>query len=88
MNSMDKTNNVTKNFTTTTIDFNKYQIIAVFDNIKTTGGYSIDITSVVENRNNIVVTIKRLLTGDNSTVMTQPFHIVKIPKTTKPIVFE
>lgn len=88
MNSMNARNNVTNNFTTTTIDFDKYQIIAVFDNIKTTGGFSIDITNVVENQNNIVVTIKNLLTGGDSAIMTQPFHIIIIPKTTKPVVFQ
>lgn len=88
MNSMNANNNQTNNFTTTTIDFNKFQIIAVFDNIKTAGGYSIDITTVVENQKNIVVTIKRLLTGGDNTVMIQPFHIVKIPKSTKLVVFQ
>jgi hypothetical protein len=88
INSMNKRSDITKNFTSTTIDFDKYQIIAVFDNIKTTGGFSIDITNIVENQNNIVVTIKNLLTGGDSTVMTQPFHIVKMPKSTKPVVFQ
>ena len=89
MNSMNRTNNVTKNFTTTTIDFNKYQVIAVFDNIKTAGGYSIDIITIVENQNNIVVTIKHFSDGViAATVITQPFHIVKILKKRKLIVFQ
>ena len=88
MNSMNANNNQTNNFTTTTIDFNKFQIIAVFDNIKTAGGYSVDITTVVENQNDIVVTIKHLSNGGITTVMTQPFHIVKIPRTTKPVIFQ
>ena len=88
MNSMNANNNQTNNFTTTTIDFNKFQIIAVFDNIKTAGGYSVDITTVVENQNDIVVTIKHLSNGGIITVMTQPFHIVKIPRTTKPVIFQ
>lgn len=89
MNSMNRTNNVTKNFTTTAIDFNEYQVIAVFDNIKTTGGFSIDITNVEENQNNIVVTIKHFSDGViAATVLTQPFNIVKISKSSKPIVFQ
>lgn len=88
MNSMNKRNDITKNFTTTTIDFNKYQILAAFDVNKTSGGYSIDIITVVENQKDIVVTIKHLLNGNLTTVMTQPFHIVKIPRTTKPVVFQ
>jgi hypothetical protein len=85
---MNNPNNLSKNFSEINVDFNNFQIIAVFDNIKQTGGFSIDITNVVENPNNIVVTIKHLLTGGDNTIITQPFHIVKIPKTIKPIVFQ
>ena len=34
------------------------------------------------------VYLRIIETENESTVITQPFHIVKIPKTTKPIVFE
>jgi len=85
---MNNPNNLSNNFTEINIDFNNFQIIAVFDNVKQTGGFSIDITNVVENPNNIVVTIKHLFTGGDNTIITQPYHIVKIPKTSKPIVFQ
>ena len=71
----------------TVIDFNNFEIIAVFDNVKPTGGNSIDITSIIENVDNISVTIQRLQSGD-ATVVTQPYHIVKIPISTKPVVFQ
>ncbi len=75
-------------FTSTNIDFNNFQIIAVIDAVKSSGGHSIDITNIVQTPNNIVVTIKHLLPGNATTVMTQPFHIVKIPKSTKPVIFQ
>jgi hypothetical protein len=79
------TNNV---FTETTIDFNNFQIIAVFDQIYGNGGQSIDITNVVENANNIVVTVQHILPGNVTTVISQPYHIIKIPKSTKPVIFQ
>ena len=75
-------------FAETTIDFTNYTVIAVFDQVYGNGGHSIDITNITEYENNIVVTVENLLTGNASSVITQPYHIVKIPKTTKPIVFE
>ncbi len=75
-------------FTSTNVDFNNFQIIAVIDAVKSSGGHSIDITNIEETPNNIVVTIKHLLPGNATTVMSQPFHIVKIPKSTKPVVFQ
>lgn len=75
-------------FTETNIDFTNFTVIAVFDQVYGNGGHSIDITNITEYENNIVVTVENLLTGNASSVITQPYHIVKIPKTTKPIVFE
>lgn len=85
---MNTRGNVSASFTEINIDFTNFQIIAVFDNIKLQGGHSIDITKISENENNIVVTIQNLLPGGINSVITQPFHIVKIPKSTKPVVFE
>lgn len=85
---MDSFNVVSTNFSETNIDFNNYLIIAVFDQIYGNNGHSIDITNIVEYENNIVVTVENLQTGNSQSTITQPYHIVKIPKTTKPIVFE
>ena len=87
MNSMNSVNNVSNSFTETNINFEVYQIIAVFDEIKNSGGYSIDITSVVENEDNIVVFVDKLLNGSVNDVITQPFHIIKIQKSNKLIYF-
>jgi len=85
---MNSVNNVSDNFQEINIDFSQYQIIAVFDKIYSNGGHSIDIINVKENGKSITVVVNNLLTGDATSVIAQPFHIVKIPKTEKQIIFE
>lgn len=75
-------------FTETDIDFDEFVILAVFDQVYPNGGHSIDITSVVEHQNNIIVTVDQLLPGGAQAVIQQPYHIVKIPMTSKPVLFE
>jgi len=87
MDQMNSINNVTDNFNETNVDFSKFEIIAVFDIIHNNGGWSIDIMDVVENQNDIIVTYSNISTGNITNIMTQPFHIVKIPKNNKPVTF-
>jgi len=75
-------------FPDTNIDFTKYQVIAVFDQVRNYGGYSIDITKITETRNRIIVKVKQLKPGGIATVITQPYHIVKIPASNKKVVFD
>lgn len=75
-------------FPDTNIDFTKYQVIAVFDQVRNYGGYSIDITKITETRNRIIVKVEQLKPGGIATVITQPYHIIKMPKSDKKIVFE
>ncbi|RTL13763.1 MAG: protease complex subunit PrcB family protein [Flavobacteriaceae bacterium] len=77
-----------QHFSETTIDFTNYTVIAVFDQVYSNGGHSIDITNITEYENNIVVSVQNLLPGNVSQVASQPYHIVKIPKAKKPIVFQ
>ncbi len=82
-NSID--NNITATFTETNMDFNNYQIIVAID-VKNRST-SVDITNIIEKTSNITVTIKNVQLGITQDVAC-PFHIVKIPKTTKPFVFQ
>lgn len=68
----------------TTIDFNLYQVIAVIQtkNSSTT----VDITNVVENANDITITVQNLQVGVTLDIAL-PFHIIKIPRSTKPVIF-
>ncbi|MBW8523949.1 protease complex subunit PrcB family protein [Chryseobacterium chendengshani] len=88
LNTLDSVNNTSGSFTETNIDFNQFMVIAVFDEVFPNGGHSIDIITVDDNPQNIVVDLERLLTGNLTTVVTQPYHIVKIPKSTKPVLFQ
>jgi hypothetical protein len=82
---MNSVNNVSDNFTETDIDFDSYLLIAVFLEVKS-NGWEVKITNITENESSLIVT-----TNENefvSSVITQPFSIVKIPITQKAIEFE
>lgn len=70
------------------IDFETYQVISVFDQVRPTGGYSISVISITENQNNIVVNFETSYDdGITFQMPIQPYHIIKIPKSDKEIVF-
>ena len=85
LTQIDAINDLSGTFNETEIDFTDFTVIAVVDEIKTSGS-EISIINVLENVNSIHITSE--LTMYSSTVITQPFHIVKIPKTNKQIIFE
>src|SRR5690606_1506406 len=70
------------------VDFNESIVLAVFDDIKSHGGHSVDITNVSEYEDRFVVEVERLKEGGMLTMMTQPYHLVIISKTSKPIIFK
>lgn len=72
------------------VDFNNDMLIAVFQGQKPTGGYSTEIVVIEEFPDKIQVGVVEKSPGENCAVTlaaTSPFHIVKIPKTDKPIEF-
>jgi hypothetical protein len=85
MSQMNSVNNVTDEFSETNIDFNTYIVIAIFLEVKP-NGWQVEISSIIENVSSIVVSTVEA-EGINLAV-TQPFYIVKIPVTNKPIEFE
>lgn len=62
-------------------------VIIVIDAVYPNGGHSVDIMTVDENPQNIEIDVEKLLQGNVTTVVTQPYHIVKIPKIQKPVIF-
>ena len=84
MNQMNTVNNVTDDFTETDIDFNTYNVIAIFLDIKPSG-WEVKITDITEDDTNIHV--YKSEEAFLYSVMTQPFHIVKISKSYKPVIF-
>lgn len=88
LNQIDSSNNhPSSTFTETNIDFNQFMVILVVDSVYPNGGHSVDIMTIDENTQNIEVDVEKLLQGDVTTVITQPYHIVKIPKILKPVTF-
>tara|TARA_R110002124_G_scaffold103270_2_gene252057 strand:- start:5241 stop:5675 length:435 start_codon:yes stop_codon:yes gene_type:complete len=87
MTQMNINGNTTAGFSETDIDFETYSIIAVFLDVKLTSWY-LEITNIIENETNITVTIDEYQPIIFLNSITQPFHIVKIPKTDKPIVLD
>ena len=75
-------------FVTTTVDFTTDILIAVIDMERPNTSYAITINSITENQNNITVTISTSGSMVGYNAGTQPYHIVKIPKQTKPFVFQ
>ena len=41
---INKLDNISQTFTETNIDFNKYKVIASFDEVKNTGGHSLELS--------------------------------------------
>lgn len=72
-----------------TIDFSKEMVIAVFMGQRSSGGFSTTIEKVVDGAKNVVVTYReKSPSGMSTAAMSQPFHIVRVPASTKPVVFK
>ena len=68
-----------------TIDFNKYEVLAIFDGTHSSFGYSIKVTSIADNAPTRTVTIEHLAPATSCAVQTgvsSPFEIIRVPKTT------
>ncbi len=71
------------------IDFDISTLVAVFDQTRNSGGFSIDIVEIIEYEQQVDVSIGRLNeeVGGITQAPTRPYHIVKIPKIDKPFVY-
>lgn len=88
LNKINAVNKVSDSFSETDIDFSKYTVLAVFDEVKNSGGYSLNLV-IQETKDKILVEVLRKSPdGIATSVMTQPYYIVKVPKSELPIVFE
>ena len=88
ISQMNSVNNVSDNFSEIDIDFSQYKVIAIFDKIKNNGGHSLEL-NLTGNSENIIVNINYISPkGNVLSVITQPYHIVKISNSNLPIIFE
>jgi hypothetical protein len=89
LDQMTTVNNLPWNFGPN-VDFTQSTVIATFDKVQMSGGFAIDIISVTEGNGKVVVDIEKSEGGEGAAtaIITQPYHIVIIPKTTLPVTFE
>ena len=83
-----KMNSVNKTIDDPAVDFNKMTVLAYFDQIRGSGGYSVAFASISQTGNTVQTRIKMSAPkGDAIEIMTQPYSIVFIEKTDKTIAF-
>ncbi len=82
--------NTTESFSETEIDFSKYNIVAIFEEVKNSGEFHLKIDEIIKYSNNIFVRIKlESPSGPNVIhIITQPYYIAKIPKNDLPVIFQ
>lgn len=72
------------------INFTNHTVIAAFMGEQKTGGYSIEIKKIKDSGKEIIVYIKERAPAKGAIttmILTQPYHVVKVKKITKPVVF-
>lgn len=79
--------NISNTFTEINVDFSSYVIIACIDAVRGSTGCSINVDSVMEYQDDIKVDVHVLTSPNGYAVMGRPYHIVKIPVQSKPILF-
>lgn len=73
------------------VDFEKETVLAVFDGTRNTGGFAVEIQSVREMAGKLTVQVLRTRPSADGAliqVLTSPFHLVAIPKSTLPVVWK
>ncbi len=86
---MDASSKVSDTFSERSIDFNQYVLIAVFDKVQSTGGHSIRL-EIQESKQVTKALIHKTSPEPGSIttmVLEQPYHILKVPKSEKDVVF-
>jgi len=83
---MNSVNQISGGFKESELDFNTEMLVAIIDKVRGSGGYEITIAEVSETATKIVVAVKYSDPPEMAaSVLTQPFHVIRIPTTTKPV---
>lgn len=86
---IDTTNKISKTFENA-IDFSKEMVIVCIDKVRNSGGFSVEIIEAVKEGDTFLIKVKTEGPKPMSmvtSVIIQPYHIVKIKKTNKKIKF-
>lgn len=85
---MNTVNEATNDFSELEIDFSQWTVLVSLDQVRPSGGFTINYSGIVENEENVIATIEAISPeGVVTTVITQPYIVVKIPKTSKSVIF-
>lgn len=87
---MNSVNNVSDRFQEVPVDFSKEMVICVFDKIRSSGGYHAMIFRIqyINGKTTVAYRIQKPGPKDMvTTVITQPYHLIKIEKREKEIEF-
>ena len=89
LSKFDTTNKVSKTFENA-IDFSEEMIVICLDNVRSSGGFSVEIIEVIKEASTTLIKVKfkspKPMDMVNSVII-QPYHIVKINKKNKKIKF-
>jgi hypothetical protein len=88
ISKMSKVNDVTQSFNETDIDFSEYRVVAVFDKVRGSGGYYLQVTSKPESGKIIIDIVHGTPAGAVTLNITQPYFIGKIPVSDMSVVFK
>jgi len=80
---MNSSSIVSSSFTETYIEFDFYTVVAVFDQVRQTSNFSIEISRILETSDNLSISYFIEESSDGVPKTAQPFYLVKIPKTNK-----
>jgi len=72
------------------VDFSRDMVVALFMGERGTGGYEIEITRVERVESGLVVQYRRTSPDPGamlSQALSQPFHLVKLPRNDGPVIF-
>lgn len=88
LSQMNSVNDESSNFVESDIDFSTHRAVAVFDEVRPSGGFGVELNVVTTDDKVMIEVIKGSPDGAAITVITQPYIIVKLPKSGLPIEFQ
>jgi len=69
------------------VDFTQFQIVAVIDQVYPSPTYTVTINTVTERADRIEVRYQKMYKPSIATITAQSYHMLKIPRSAKPVVF-
>lgn len=88
VDKINTNNRVSDTFIENDIDFTRFDLIATFDKVRPHSGFIVAVDSIIEDTNNRLVYISWRDKKRGFEMPSQPYYLVKIPKSKKTIMFQ